>query len=417
VNNTGPRLSCAPTTKARDEYMLTRLTPSAPLEEHWAQSLALGQFCTTLNENGSAKYAGTSAVVQDMMHFTELSAEAKGQKKEDALINYFGTSYGTLLGQTLAAMYPQRLGRIILDANVYGVDYYAGFVPSALDDTDHSFGFFFSFCYEAGEKLCPLAANATSAGDVETRYRALLQELENAPVVKQGSTGPGFVTRGDLESYAFNAMYSPKQGFLSLAAVVVELEKGNSTIFELLTATPQFDNAGIESLLLITSIDTAGRYVLKNYTDFLGAVTELQQNSFYAWKTYAVSNTVAVNAMEIIPPKSQLFPGFQQTNTSNPILFVATTGDPITPLSSAFKMSAYFEGSRVLTQDTPGHSFLGMATKCTVGHVQAYLANGTMPEVGTICETDVKTKEIATQLFTLPEAPAARMMMERRKFF
>lgn len=79
-------------------------------------------------------------------------------------------------------------------------------------------------------------------------------------------------------------------------------------------------------------------------------------------------------------------------------------------------MSAYFEGSRVLTQDTPGHSFLGMATKCAVGHVQAYLANGTMPEVGTICETDVGTKELAVKMFTPPEDPAAKMMMERRMF-
>lgn len=397
--------------------MSTRLKSSAPLEEHWAQSLALGQFCTKLNENSSAKYAGTSAVVQDMMHFTELSAEVKGKQKEDALINYFGVSYGTLLGQTLAAMYPQRLGRIILDANVYGVGHYAGFDASALDDTDHSFNFFFSFCYEAGEKLCPLAVNATSVGDVETRYRALLQQLENAPVIKKGSTGPGFITRGDLEAWAFSAMYAPTQGFLYLAAVVVGLEKGDSTAFEAVTAKPQISNAETESLLLITSIDTAGRYVLENYTEFLGAVTELQQNSFYGWRNYATGNVVAVNAMNILPPNSQLFPGFQRTNTSNPILFVATTGDPITPLSSAFKMSAYFEGSRVLTQDTPGHSFLGIQTKCTVGHVKAYLENGAMPEVGTICKTDVETKELAVKLFTPPEAPAARMMMERSMVF
>jgi pimeloyl-ACP methyl ester carboxylesterase len=349
-----------------------------------------------------------------MMHFTELSAEARGQKKEDAFINYLGISYGTLLGQTLAAMYPQRLGRIILDANVYGVGHYNGFDASALDDTDHSFNFFFSFCHEAGEELCPLAANATSAGDVETRYRALLQQLEDAPVIKKNTTSPGFVTRGNLEAWAFSVMYTPNPSYLYLATVVAQLEKGDSTAFDLLTAVPQISEAEQESLLLITAIDTAGRYVLKNYTDFLGAITLLQQNSFYGWRYYAVANTVLVNEMNILPPKSQLFPGFQRTNTSNPILFVGTTGDPITPISSAFKMSNYFEGSRVLTQDTPGHSSLGLPQICTLGYIKAYLENGTMPEEGTLCKTDVSTKEVAVKLFTPAKDPAAKMMMERR---
>lgn len=335
-----------------------------------------------------------------MMHYTELTASANGQAPEEALINYFGISYGTLLGQTLAAMYPNRLGRIILDANVYGAGYYNGFDASSIEDGDHAFNFFFSFCYEAGSELCPLAANATCAGDVETRYRALLQKLDDEPVVKKGQPTPGFVTRADLESYAYNAMYEPTVKFSILAMMAAGLEQGDTSVYDLM-AKPTSTNDLLESLIMITAIDNAGRFILKNYTDYLGAITQLQENSFYGWKYYATGNTLIVNHMNILPPESQLFKGFERTNTSTPILFVGTTGDPVTPLSSAFKMSQYFEGSKVLTVDAPGHSFTGASSKCAIDVVQAYIGTGTLPEVGIICKTDL----LPASYF--PKSPAA----------
>lgn len=91
-----------------------------------------------------------------------------------------------------------------------------------------------------------------------------------------------------------------------------------------------------------------------------------------------------------VPPPSQFFEGFEFVNTSAPVLFVNTAGDPVTPRSSAYNMQRLFSGSRVLIQNSPGHGYSSAPSKCTDDILAAYFADATLPEEGTWCETDVE---------------------------
>lgn len=62
---------------------------------------------------------GTAFVARDI----NAIAEAIG---EDGLIRYLGYSYGTLLGATVAAMFPDKVDKVILDGNINPNDYYRG---------------------------------------------------------------------------------------------------------------------------------------------------------------------------------------------------------------------------------------------------------------------------------------------------
>jgi pimeloyl-ACP methyl ester carboxylesterase len=398
VNNSGPALSCGKTGPGKS---------SAPLPEKWALAKANGEFCAAFNKNTSASYAGTSAVVQDMVHLTELEAEACGKNPEEAKLWYYGISYGTVIGQTLAAMYPDRLGRLLLDGNVYGVEHYQGFVPSAVEETDVAFGFFFDYCYEAGPELCPLAENATSAFSVQNRYQAFLRKVELEPITVKGDAS--IITRNDIELVAFKAMYSPNNGFYALARQIVAMEQGDTSEVPALlsilgigsafeTAFPSDpdgqENTGGAELQLITCVDTAGRYALKSFSDYRAASEQLAQKSTYGGSTIASANVLFCNGLDIAPPASQLFPGFQETNTSVPILFVGTTGDPVTPVYSAHKMSEIFPGSVVLTQKAPGHSFLALESKCSNAYAAAYMKDGSLPDVGAVCGIDVTAADV-----------------------
>lgn len=93
---------------------------------------------------------------------------------------------------------------------------------------------------------------------------------------------------------------------------------------------------------------------------------------------------------DVVPPPSQCFPGFDFVNTSVPVLFVNTAADPVTPRSAAHVMSEYFGGSSWFIQNSPGHGYAGAPSKCTEDILAAYFADGTVPEKGTWCETDVE---------------------------
>ena len=52
-------------------------------------------------------------------------------------------------------------------------------------------------------------------------------------------------------------------------------------------------------------------------------------------------------------------------------------------------MSAGFEDSVLLTHKGVGHGVFGHPSLCTGHAIRAYFANGTRPEVGTVCEPEV----------------------------
>lgn len=370
------------------------------MPELWSAAVASGEHCNIVNEHTDAKYVGTSAVVQDMIHFTELQAKANSENPEDAKIWFYGVSYGTVIAQTLATMYPDRIGRVISDANVYGVEHYRGYNPDAIRETDVAFEFFFTWCAEAGPDLCALADSNSTSTDVESRYRAVLKQLEEEPLVVEGTLD--IITRKRLEKTAFQGMYAPQTYYFPLALQVAALENGNGSLYNTIDAlyagneSENYTSAdSYEAQVLITAVDGAGRHNLSSLQDYLQAADDLDAESIYVGDSYARSNPLLTTAIDILPPSSQLFPGFSDpVDTSNPVLFVGGTGDPITPLVSAIRMAAFFSGSGVLAHNAPGHSFQAVPSACVINGVRAYLKDATLPDPDTLCQLTVGGEEV-----------------------
>lgn len=97
-------------------------------------------------------------------------------------------------------------------------------------------------------------------------------------------------------------------------------------------------------------------------------------------------------AANIIPPKSQFFPGFKALKPSANVLFVNTVADPVTPMSSARQMSKLFVGSGVLIVDGPGHGYASAPSKCANAIIANYFATGVVPAQETWCTPDVKAE-------------------------
>lgn len=86
---------------------------------------------------------------------------------------------------------------------------------------------------------------------------------------------------------------------------------------------------------------------------------------------------------DIVPPPSQYVDHFENGTifeTSVPVLFVNTPGDPVTPMSSARQMSKLFAGSSVFIVDIPGHGYLNAPSKCANDIIATYFKDGTVPD-------------------------------------
>jgi hypothetical protein len=65
--------------------------------------------------------------------------------------------------------------------------------------------------------------------------------------------------------------------------------------------------------------------------------------------------------------------------TSFPLLFVSNTADPVTPLRAGLKMAKKFVDAGLIEQRSEGHCSLAAVSKCTIGKIRAYFAEGKVP--------------------------------------
>lgn len=102
-----------------------------------------GQHCLTADSTGANggpifAYAGTASVARDMVEVADRieqlrqkaankSSSATNSTRQDvARVQYIGLSYGTVLGHYLVSLFPERVGRIVLDGVVDPRDYSTG---------------------------------------------------------------------------------------------------------------------------------------------------------------------------------------------------------------------------------------------------------------------------------------------------
>jgi pimeloyl-ACP methyl ester carboxylesterase len=262
--------------------------------ETWNSSLEQNSACSLANEDTDAKYVGTSAVVQDMMHFTKLQATARDQDPEQALINYYGVSYGTLVGQTLVAMYPDSIGRVLLDGNVYGVAHYQGWEPSGLDDFAHGIWLFAKLCYEAGEEWCVLAEGAKSLEEVKAVFDGVVEQLKQTPITVSGER----IDHNAFLSTIQQFMYGPRQpekGFATLANTTLSALSalaGDMAGVKMMKRDNPTDTSK-DALGIITAVDIAGRFPFSTYEQWKAATERLQVTAPYGAEGYASTNGYA----------------------------------------------------------------------------------------------------------------------------
>lgn len=125
--------------------------PDGFLEEQYADDTKVEGACQG-GPGAADAYMNTGTIVRDMVAILDsYSASSAAAAVSDAsLLNYWGFSYGTFIGQTFASMFPNRIGRVVLDGVEEPYGHIAGTGVDSLSDTDDAFLTFFYYCSRAG---------------------------------------------------------------------------------------------------------------------------------------------------------------------------------------------------------------------------------------------------------------------------
>ncbi|GJE95991.1 alpha/beta hydrolase [Phanerochaete sordida] len=360
----------------------------------YAQSQILGELAT-LRAQTVAESVSTPAVATDMLQI----ARAFGYEE----VNYWGVSYGSVLGATFAAMFPQNVGRVIIDGVFDSYQwYYGAHDNSSLLDTTAALTSVYDACVAAGPSNCALWENTTSA--VAARVSRILTQLHAAPLTIFNATSPTNVTFATVDYTAaheafFQTVYFPYGNGPAFADAFVGLENGNASLLYEALGIPAVDPTDLcatpERPLVIGSVDVMAPILCGD------ALVDRRGTFERAQADYAIVRNlsefggdwwpVTTGPCSTWPLKAKdQFNGSFETNTSKPILFISNTLDPVTPIQSGRKMSKGFSNSVLLTQNSTGHSSLSGFSACAAQAIGAFFANGTLPTEDTICQPDTQ---------------------------
>ncbi|KAJ5261089.1 alpha/beta-hydrolase [Penicillium angulare] len=377
VNNSGLYLDCfSEDTNTRSAFNRLHRTgqtniSSTSFEEQYYSSSIYGEWCNDAVEKNYSHsyYVTTPAVARDLLTFTEAEARLTGQSPSHAKLWAYGVSYGTVIGSTFASMFPDRVGRMVLDGVLNAEQYYENYWTDNVDQMDEAMETFSNFCHSAGVERCsfwgPTPANITA------RIDAIISQLLTSPIPLSGvedSSLPTMVTYSDLKTLFLNTIYQPIALFPTMADILQDVERGNPSA---LAGLYEESAPVTDARLAITCMDSFAR---NNLTTI---------DEFRAWSEYTNSKSKYIG--DVYPTFLEGEVSARHPPTSFPILFASNTIDPITPLESARKMSSRFAGSVILKQEAVGHTVIYQGgSDCYFEHVQAYL-QGTIPSPNTTC--------------------------------
>ncbi|ROW17980.1 hypothetical protein VPNG_00212 [Cytospora leucostoma] len=398
VNASQPAISCFPYDADRDRWSaltgVFREVSSDPEQQlRITDAMNNATFHACWKKYGDlGRYFTTALVARDL-------EEIRKALGEDELTGYL-VSYGTGIGQTYAAMFGDSVGRLILDGTEYVRDHrlLGGFGWTALDNVTNAWNDgFLGECINAGPEHCALAKShggkPVDLAELRARTENLVTSLIRAPVPGYTETsGPSLVTYSGIVSAIYSSLYNAKS-WPALAEMLYELEAGNSTlaaaflerlVWEYDPTRPQLPSPRPSTDELTFLVICGDGYDAPLPPEGLAWWSSLWANM--TEKSWISGNSRFANVFPCRhfttywPDVAEVYRGDLNTTLKHPVLLIAETYDPATPLRNGRRLAAEMgKNARLIAHHGYGHSSRDRSN-CTDSIAKAYILNGTVPE-------------------------------------
>jgi pimeloyl-ACP methyl ester carboxylesterase len=371
----------------------------------WRDGRWINQACQT-NPNAIVTHMSTADTARDM----DLVRGLVG----DPVLNYYGISYGTYLGAVYAALFPDRVGRFVVDGVLDPENWATG------DGTNADLPFTtrirsargayealtsaLTECDRAGRAACPLAGNALD------KWRTMVRLARQHKLDYYGSELTyqdlvGITLSGLYDNYDYSFLgyfladvYGQATGRRSTGALrgvpLQTLRERAREVIRAPYAAPSVRTAAGAAPGVAARTRNAG-------DPFLGVACADSQNpvgrtawwdagrgqdrafpwfgSLWTWASAPCSGWLPA-------AQDDAYLGSFDVTPANPILVVGNSFDPATPVQGARRFTTLFHGSRFLLMDGWGHGAIG--NTCVTAAFDAYYATGALPDEGTVCDKD-----------------------------
>ncbi len=285
-------------------------------------------------------------------------------------LNYLGVSYGTYLGVVYADLFPDRVGRFMIDSAVdpalRAIELTAGqYAVYEARVTN-----FMARC--ASNRTCPFGPNSLA------RYEALLLRLQTNPL----RDGSFVLDRATLESATFALVRSGLE--TTLARLLVEFERNNAAA---VTDLARLFDSGIPSVNdLVNDADGDGMYYqVACFEGFHSSASKDSPAAKFAILT-ARAPHFAASAANASGTQACVYWG-NQTDTRPqpvakpgvpPILFFGSINDNVTPAIGTRKLAGQWPGSVYVEISGAAHGVMSN-NACANEAGSAFLLTGALP--------------------------------------
>ncbi|KAM0813063.1 hypothetical protein AB5N19_13054 [Seiridium cardinale] len=386
VNTSLPAISCFPYDADRDHWLLKmyqsrKTSPSPRAQLEFVDALYESILHGCWEQHGDlGRFMGTSFVARDL-------EEIRKALREDELTGYL-----------YANMFPDSVGRMILDGTEYVRDHrlLAGFGWTALDNgTDAWHDGFLGECVNAGPEHCALAkpreGKEVSLKALDERMQTLLESLAERPVpAYTKANGPSLITYSQLVFSLYSAMYNAAT-WPAVAQMLYELEAGNSTLAATFIQRWEYDptkpcplapsRPSTEELGIIVICADAWDAPQPDGLDWwLELWDNMTTKSWIAGDLRFSTGISCRHFADYWPKPAEAYRGDLNNTLKNPVLLIAETYDPATPLRNGRRLlNEMGKNARLIAHHGYGHSSRDRSD-CTDSIAKAFILNGTVPE-------------------------------------
>jgi pimeloyl-ACP methyl ester carboxylesterase len=296
----------------------------------------------------------------------------------DAKLNYLGYSYGTLLGATYASLFPNKVGKMVLDGAIDPTVSNDDQSIIQLKGFDNAFNDYLADCLK--QTNCPFTGTVAQA---RAKVSSFLKSLET-------STIPSTDNNREVNVWGANsgidmALYSNSY-WPVLSQAFTQAFKGDGTLLLRLAdlyndrnSDGTYNSNETEAFMSIGCLDGSSSAKMSDMVAQNKRVPAASSvfGRYWQWGGLACSywKYKAVKPLTSYAAKG-----------SPTIVVVGTTGDPATPYSQAVSLAhKVLSNGYLVTWKGEGHTAYGRSNSCVNDVIDGFFIDGTLPKSEPTC--------------------------------